>query len=141
MPFLEPYYREPYFPRSPIFFADFWGHVKFALMFLIFFLILAVLVWNVQPWFELKILPVQSVPQTSANGIQETLLPTELQGPLIPSQRKWLIHRVRRGETLIQIAAYYGVDPTELIIENRLYNPDRIFPGQIIYIPLRMESN
>ena len=135
MPFLEPYYREPYFPRSPIFFADFWGHIKFALLFLFLFFVFIALAWNAQPWFELKIVPARPNAEES-NSIEPNIqLPAELQRPQIRSPGKWIYHRVRRGETLSQIAAYYGVDVYELAILNRILNPDKIFPGQVLYIP------
>ncbi len=44
-------------------------------------------------------------------------------------------HRVRPGETLGKIAARYRVTPSELIQYNRLANPDRIEPGDVIRIP------
>jgi len=46
-----------------------------------------------------------------------------------------LVHVVRRGETLRQIAAEYGVDLRDLIDENDLANPNRLRAGQELVIP------
>ena len=46
-------------------------------------------------------------------------------------------HVVQRGETLWQIAAQYEIEPDNLIASNpQIKNPDMIFPGQVITVPL-----
>ena len=44
-------------------------------------------------------------------------------------------HVVARGETLTSIAYYYGVSPWALASANQLYDPNRIYVGQVLYIP------
>ncbi len=45
-------------------------------------------------------------------------------------------HRVLKGETLWDISSSYNVEVSEIIKANRLLkNPDRIKPGQKIYVP------
>jgi len=51
------------------------------------------------------------------------------------SREKDIVHRVRKGETLSEIAYLYGVDFTKLALYNNLANPDSIKPGQDLLIP------
>jgi LysM repeat protein len=44
-------------------------------------------------------------------------------------------HRVRYGETLFSIGRYYGVSAYRIAEANNLYNPNRIYAGQVLYIP------
>ena len=44
-------------------------------------------------------------------------------------------HCVRWGETLHSIGRMYNVDPNYIAHVNGLHNPNRIFAGQILYIP------
>lgn len=44
-------------------------------------------------------------------------------------------HRVQRGETLSQIAYYYGVSPWAIAQANHIYNLNRIYVGQLLHIP------
>jgi spore germination protein len=44
-------------------------------------------------------------------------------------------HKVARGETLSSIAYYYGVSPWEIAQANHIYNLNRIYAGQVLYIP------
>ncbi|MCL4295615.1 MAG: LysM peptidoglycan-binding domain-containing M23 family metallopeptidase [Anaerolineae bacterium] len=44
-------------------------------------------------------------------------------------------HAVRPGDTLFSIANIYGVSPEELVVANRLVNPDLLQVGQILKIP------
>jgi LysM repeat protein len=44
-------------------------------------------------------------------------------------------HIVQRGETLSQIAQYYGVSTAALAQVNNIANPSRIYPGQYLVIP------
>lgn len=45
-----------------------------------------------------------------------------------------LIHRVKEGETIYSIAAYYGVTPESITINNQLQNPESLVVGQTIVI-------
>jgi len=44
-------------------------------------------------------------------------------------------HRVRSGETLFSIGRQYGVNPYWIAQANNLRNPNRIYSGQVLYIP------
>jgi LysM repeat protein len=44
-------------------------------------------------------------------------------------------HWVRPGETLFSIGRLYGVNPYAIAAANHLYNPNRIYIGQCLYIP------
>jgi LysM repeat protein len=44
-------------------------------------------------------------------------------------------HRVRYGETLFSIGRQYGVYPYTIAQVNGLRNPNRIYAGQVLYIP------
>jgi len=45
-------------------------------------------------------------------------------------------HKVKSGETLSQIAKRYRASPRNIIIINNLRHPDRLYPGNILYIPV-----
>ena len=45
-------------------------------------------------------------------------------------------HVVRPGETVSQIAAYYGVSVSAIVQANNLWNPNLIYTGQCLLIPL-----
>lgn len=54
-----------------------------------------------------------------------------------PDQRlTWRQHTVRRGETLSLIARRYGVSTAALQQVNRIRNPNRIYPGTRLVIPV-----
>jgi LysM repeat protein len=44
-------------------------------------------------------------------------------------------HTVRPGETLFSIGRLYGVNPYAIASANHLYNANRIYIGQCLYIP------
>jgi len=44
-------------------------------------------------------------------------------------------HWVRPGETLFSIGRLYHVNPYAIAAANHLYNPNRIYIGQCLYIP------
>ncbi len=46
-------------------------------------------------------------------------------------------HTVRAGDTLSAIAMLYGVSVRELMVSNRIYNPDMVYVGQRICVPGR----
>lgn len=49
--------------------------------------------------------------------------------------KKYRTYTVKRGDTLSEIAAHYGVSWREMAKLNKLKNPDLIFPGQVFKIP------
>jgi LysM repeat protein len=48
-------------------------------------------------------------------------------------------HRVKPGEYLAQIAAYYGVTVQSIVNANNLWNPNLIYVGQLLRIPVPCE--
>ena len=50
-----------------------------------------------------------------------------------------LIHTVKNGDTVFNIARKYGASPQKIIENNELYNPDRLIPGEklVIFTPTR----
>jgi len=51
------------------------------------------------------------------------------------STRTDVTYTVRAGDTLAEIARSYGVAHQEIARSNRLRDPDRIYPGQVLQIP------
>lgn len=45
-------------------------------------------------------------------------------------------YTVQTGDTIYKIAKAYQVDMTEIIQLNRLKHPDRIYPGQVLLLPM-----
>jgi len=45
------------------------------------------------------------------------------------------VYVVRSGDSVYKIAQRYGTTMQAIILANDLHNPDRIYPGQILYIP------
>jgi spore germination protein len=45
-------------------------------------------------------------------------------------------HVVAYGETLSSIGYYYGVSPWAIASANHIYNLNRIYAGQVLYIPM-----
>lgn len=53
----------------------------------------------------------------------------------VPRAARTTIHRVRRGETLSQVASRYGTSVSALTNLNRLRSAHRIYPGQKLTVP------
>ncbi len=49
--------------------------------------------------------------------------------------QKYIIHRVEKSESIGSLAARYGIDESQLLSANPLIS-DKVFPGQIVRIPL-----
>lgn len=47
-----------------------------------------------------------------------------------------IVYVVQPGGTIYSIARRYGVTPQSIIERNQLANPDLIFPGQKLFIPV-----
>jgi uncharacterized membrane protein/LysM repeat protein len=80
--------------------------------------------------------PAQSpsaIPQTPApTALPEALPPGPLPSPTTPSSPSYV---VQPGDTLIDIAAVFGLAYTEIAAANAIANPDLIYAGQTIVIP------
>lgn len=53
-----------------------------------------------------------------------------------PPDQQVITYHVRYGDTVGRIARYYGVSVQSIIAYNGLVNPNRIYAGQVLYIPL-----
>ncbi|HYG59036.1 MAG TPA: PQQ-binding-like beta-propeller repeat protein, partial [Symbiobacteriaceae bacterium] len=51
-----------------------------------------------------------------------------------------IVHLVRAGETVFQLAAKFGTTPNEILQANQIAHPEFILPGQQLVIPERMEA-
>jgi membrane-bound lytic murein transglycosylase D len=70
-------------------------------------------------------------------GREQTLLASLDSVPeWTPPQTHYLTHRVRRGETLSVIASRYGASVHSIMRVNRLRSVNRIWPGQLLRIPV-----
>lgn len=85
---------------------------------------------QLQPGMVLKI-PLSS-PPTVTPAASVTPGGTPSTGTPAPSG---VVHVVKAGEWIWQIARNYGVDPQEIIDANNLTDPSRIYPGQELIIP------
>jgi len=75
-----------------------------------------------------------SVPPAAAPEFQAKL--DELP-PYVPPQDTYVVHRVRRGETLSTIARRYGTSVNKIVRANNLRSRHRIRAGQRLKIPSR----
>jgi LysM repeat protein len=55
---------------------------------------------------------------------------------VIPRQPTVFTHVVRPGENLARIAAFYGSTVNAIVSFNHIANPNRIFPGQVLQVPV-----
>jgi membrane-bound lytic murein transglycosylase D len=60
----------------------------------------------------------------------------ELRKVPLDERLTWRSHRIRRGETLSQIASHYGTTTRDLAHLNGLVNPHLIRPGDTLLIPM-----
>jgi hypothetical protein len=103
------------------FFAALRSYVKFSIFVLLLVVLLLVLFWNWQPWFELEIKPISKSPTAEK--------------PALQSDRMFMSYVVRPGDTLSEIAARHGVELSVLQQYNKLDNPNTLHAGQSLKIP------
>jgi LysM repeat protein len=74
---------------------------------------------------------------------QVLYIPAGYQQPGPPScgDGSGVYHTVRRGETLTMIAYRYGTSVWSIAQANNIYNPNRIYSGQVLYIPYSGGNN
>ncbi len=58
-----------------------------------------------------------------------------------PNQEKEILYTVKKGDTLSQIANRYGITVNEIVELNNIKNPNLIFVGQELKIPLENSIN
>ena len=84
--------------------------------------------------------PVETIDQSDRElGISEVSPDQVL--PNVPKARKDDYHEVQKGESLSDIAKRYRTTAEELAKVNVLGEPDRLTPGQLIYIPAGIDEN
>jgi nucleoid-associated protein YgaU len=114
------------------FFHTLSGYFKFSAFVLLLLVLLIVLVWNTQPWFEIEIKSA-----SKANAVTtETTAPKKAERAL-QSNIEILNYKVRPGETLSTIAARFEVPVRTLQNHNHLDNPNALRSGQHLKIPRR----
>ncbi|MDR3543517.1 MAG: LysM peptidoglycan-binding domain-containing protein [Desulfosporosinus sp.] len=76
--------------------------------------------------------------------MQQPTCPTQMPSPLpTPSPSPSPAHEVyvvKPGDSVYKIAKRYGTTMQAIILGNNLRNPDRIYPGEILYIPKAYSS-
>jgi len=77
----------------------------------------------------------------SAAGFTGAPLATLKHGALVPDGSGEIVHTVQKNESLWQIANYFGADFDELIRQNRIDNPDLIFPGEKLIIHIQSDHS
>ena len=60
-------------------------------------------------------------------------MPTPLPAPTPTPAHE--VYVVKPGDSVYKIAKRYGTTMQAIILANNLRNPDRIYPGEILYIP------
>jgi hypothetical protein len=108
------------------------SHVKFAIAVVVILLLVLILLWNSQPWFEIKIEKANQLPQETTQGTDGQNLNLALQ-----SNVEWDDYRVQPGETLSEIAERFGVGLSVLRQHNGIDDPDMLCSGQRLKIPPR----
>lgn len=82
----------------------------------------------------------QPVAIATATSQATLVTPTPVLGSTALPTSAWITHTVQDGETLTSIAALYGVTPDQVAAANSLTNPDTLFPGQELQIPMGQSS-
>ncbi len=111
------------------------GYFKFSVFVLFLLLVLIVLVWNTQPWFEIEIKATNGTKAVTT----ETAAPKKVERSL-QSNVEIVTHVVRPGETLSAIAARFEVPVRTLLNHNHLDNPNALRSGQRLKIPRRLSQ-
>ncbi len=77
------------------------------------------------------------LPTDPQTGIGGEATPTPLPALATPTEPEPIFHIVRSGETLNAIARQYGITAADITNANNLSNPNQIFSGQILEIPVQ----
>ncbi len=108
------------------------SHIRFSFVVLLIILVLMILLWNSQPWFEIKIERANRLPQETTQGTNGQTFNRALQ-----SNVEWSDYLVRPGDTLSAIAERFGVGLSVLLKHNGIDNPNMLRSGQRLKIPQR----
>ena len=126
------YFVPPPFGPDFDFFQTLRGYVKFSVVLLLFVALTLILLWNIQPWFEIEIKTVDQTKDLGMKGLQ-----WRTSGRALQTDIKFAIYVVQPGESLSEIAERYGVGVAALLKYNPLENPNMLRPGQRLRIPKR----
>jgi hypothetical protein len=108
------------------------SHMRFSFVVLLILMVLLLLLWNSQPWFEIRIERVNQLPQEITKSTEGENFNLALQSNL-----EWVAYRVQPGETLSEIAERYGVGLSVLLKHNGIADPNLLRSGQRLKIPQR----
>lgn len=106
------------------------SHVKFAIAVVVILLLVLILLWNSQPWFEIRIERANQSPSEITQNTDGKNLKLALQNNV-----EWADYRVRSGETLSEIAERHGIGLSTLLKYNGIGNPNLVYVGQRLKIP------
>ncbi len=108
------------------------SHLRFSFVVLFILVVVLILLWNSQPWYEIKIERATRLPQETTQGTDGQNLNLALQ-----SNVEWVAYRVQPGETLSEIAESFGVGLSVLLKHNGIDDPNALRSGQLLKIPQR----
>ena len=80
--------------------------------------------------------PITATLEPTITPLPPTVTPTLTNTPTPSPTSQVVVHVVKRGETLGTIAAQYGVTAGAIIRANNISNPNLIYPGQKLKIPV-----
>jgi spore germination protein len=97
--------------------------------------------YGVSPW---QIARANMIPNPNLIFVGQVLVISFGPGPFPPGPQPWpgqwggcgAFHTVMYGETLFSIARLFGVSPWAIARANGLFNPNIIFAGQVLCIPV-----
>lgn len=79
--------------------------------------------------------------KNNLNHLEEEENPPTILPPEIPNQPNNPTYTVKAGDTLSEIALRYGTTVDELVKLNQIKNPNLIYPGQIIKLPMNQNNS
>jgi LysM repeat protein len=101
--------------------------MKFTIMVDFIIVLLAALLWNMQPWFKIEIKPIKA----------KTINAPENSDKALQSNVEIINYDVQPGDTLSEIAERYSVSLSTLKEFNGLDDPNVLRTGKPLKIPRR----
>lgn len=115
------------------FFQALRGYVKFSIVLLFFAAMILILLWNLQPWFEIEIKPANKLKDVTSADLERGVYNRALQ-----SEVKIVGYIARPGDTMSEIAESHGIGLSILLKYNAIENPNTLRAGQRLKIPQRL---
>ncbi len=131
-PYNSTVFMPPQYNDESYFYYAFRSHVKFSIVVLFILVLLLSLLWNWQPWFKIRIEPVNKSPNATTLRMDGQDFERTLQ-----SEVEFINYVVRPGDTLSEIAERFGVGLSVLLKHNGMDNPNAIRYGQRLTVPQR----